>query len=69
MLNRVAGMELAIQALTALYVRYLRKEPPPQWKGLFKEAARTAYNLKYMFRESLPKVWTEGDRCANRAMD
>ena len=91
-LNRVQGMELAIKALTALYVRYLRKEPPPQWKvrhqlspspslsssvllsplrsspahppgsptppvsaqALFKEAARTAYNLKYMFRESLP---------------
>ena len=54
--NRVRGMALAEKALRALYQRYLREEIPPRWKLLFKEATRTAYNLKYMFRESLPKT-------------
>jgi len=55
-LNRVRGMPLAERALLALYQRYLRSEPPEQWKSLFKEASKMAYNLKYMFRESLPKA-------------
>jgi hypothetical protein len=54
--NRVRGMALAEKALRALYQRYLREELPSRWKQLFKEATRTAYNLKYMFRESLPKT-------------
>ena len=53
-LNRVRGLPLAEVALTGLYQRYLREERPEDWKHLFKEATRTAYNLKYMFRESLP---------------
>ena len=87
MLNRVSGMHLAEQALTALYLTHLREAPPAHWKRLFRssliltltltltpflalalaltltlaltpfrEAARMAYNLKYMFRESMPKA-------------
>ena len=55
-LNRVSGMHLAEKALTALYLTHLREAPPAHWKQLFREAARMAYNLKYMFRESLPKA-------------
>ena len=53
-LNRVRGLTLAEQALKGLYQRYLQNERPEDWKQLFKEATRTAYNLKYMFRESMP---------------
>ena len=53
-LNRVRGLTLAEQALRGLYQRYLQNERPEDWKRLFKEATRTAYNLKYMFRESMP---------------
>lgn len=52
-LNRVRGMPLAEKALTSLYIRYLNTEAPIEWKALFKDATRTAYNLKYMFREDL----------------
>ncbi|KAL1522513.1 hypothetical protein AB1Y20_017500 [Prymnesium parvum] len=52
-LNRVQGMPLAEKALRALYIRYLNAEKPHEWKQLFKDATRTAYNLKYMFREDL----------------
>lgn len=52
-LNRVQGMPLAEKALTALYIRYLKDEKTFEWKQLFKDATRTAYNLKYMFREDL----------------
>ena len=45
-LNRVSGMPLAEKAITALYKRYLKDEKPTDWKDLFKEATRTAYNLK-----------------------
>ena len=55
-LNRVSGMALAERSLMQLYLRYLKCEAPTQWKGLFKEATKTAYCLKYMFRESLPKA-------------
>jgi len=55
-LNQVRGLALAEKALTQLYYRYLADELPKNWKQLFKEATRTAYNLKYMFRESLPKA-------------
>ena len=55
-LNRVRGMELAETALMSLYYRYLTQEEPSQWKMLFKESTKTAYCLKYMFRESLPKA-------------
>ena len=54
--NQVRDMALAAKALRDLYQRYLREERPAAWKRLFKEATRTAYNLKYMFRESLPKA-------------
>ena len=54
--HQLEGMPLAERAITALYERYLANESPLQWKTLFKEATRTAYNLKYMFRESLPKA-------------
>ena len=49
-LHRVAGMRLAEDALTALYLRHLREAPPHEWKALFRDAARMAYNPKYMFR-------------------
>jgi hypothetical protein len=55
-LNRVDGMRLATNALTSLYRRYLSVESPLQWKDLFKDATKTAYCLKYMFRESLPRT-------------
>ena len=53
MLNRVRGMPLAEKALTALYHRYLEDESPGHWKDLFKEATRTAYNLKYAISRDL----------------
>jgi hypothetical protein len=43
-------------SVQALYKRYLANEKPTDWKRLFKDATQTAYNLKYMFRESLPKA-------------
>jgi len=55
-LNRVSDMPLARNALMSLYERYLKDDPPTQWRHLFKEATKTAYCLKYMFRESLPKA-------------
>ena len=55
-LNRVRDMPLARNALMSLYERYLKEDKPTQWRHLFKEATQTAYNLKYMFRESLPKA-------------
>ena len=55
-LNRVRGMPLAERALRALYERHLAEQPPSKWKHLFREAARMAYNLKYMFRESIDKT-------------
>ena len=37
----------------------MQVEPPTQWKALFKDATKTAYCLKYMFRESLAKARTK----------
>ena len=47
------GFTPQLKELEGLYQRYLSNEKPQDWKQLFKEATRTAYNLKYMFRESL----------------
>eukprot|EP00966_Prymnesium_polylepis_P138533 3200814-Prymnesium_polylepis.1 len=39
--------------MTKLFETYLRSEPPAKWKELFREAAKMAFNVKYMFREEV----------------
>lgn len=50
---QVGDLEKARKAMTKLFETYLQKEPPAKWKELFSEAAKMAFNVKYMFREEV----------------
>lgn len=39
--------------MVKLFESYLMNEPPAKWKELFREAAKMAFNVKYMFREEV----------------
>ena len=34
-----------------MYLRYIQKESPSEWKKLFAQADKVAFNVKYMFQE------------------
>ena len=36
-----------------LFETYMASAPPAKWKELFREAAKMAFNVKYMFREEV----------------
>ncbi|KAL1523443.1 hypothetical protein AB1Y20_018383 [Prymnesium parvum] len=52
-LDKVGDLEKARKAMTKLFETYLETEPPSKWKELFREAAKMAFNVKYMFREEV----------------
>ncbi|KAL1529282.1 hypothetical protein AB1Y20_000236 [Prymnesium parvum] len=52
-LAKVGDLEKARKAMTKLFETYLQHEPPAKWKELFREAAKMAFNVKYMFREEV----------------
>ena len=51
--RRLKGMESAQTALANVFMRNLQEEPPLTWADKFKDAAKMAYNLQYMFRENI----------------
>lgn len=44
---------MAREAMLKLFETYLLSKPPAVWKELFREAAKMAFNVKYMFREEV----------------
>lgn len=57
--KRLGGDEEMAKAKTALLTKFdgfLKRESPKRWAQLFKDSAKTAYNLQYMFREDMDKA-------------
>ena len=70
-LEKVGELEKARKAMTKLFETYLEQQPPAKWKELFREAAKMAFNVKYMFREevviAVRRAGSERDPSGTRA--
>ncbi|KAL3896843.1 MAG: hypothetical protein SGPRY_013181 [Prymnesium sp.] len=52
-LDKLGDLTMAREAMLKLFETYLLSKPPAVWKELFREAAKMAFNVKYMFREEV----------------
>ena len=57
-LDRLGGPEMADakKAMVTLFQQHVKSRPPREWPIKFRESAKVAYNLKYMFREDMGMV-------------